>query len=971
MTGEERWQAVQALFDAARVLPRQQRAALLDACADAQLRAEVDGLLSAHERMQEGAGSRFLKELDPVAAAGLLGENVADSGRDDQLGPTIGRYHLKRRIGSGGMGVVYHARDPRLDRAVALKLLPRHLSTDAAARRRFEEEARAASSLDHPNIVTVYEIGDAPDGRLFIAMAYCEGRTLHDEMKAGALSVASVLMLARQIADGLAAAHRRGIVHRDIKPRNIIVTSEGIAKIVDFGIAKVAGSALTQTALTPGTVAYMSPEQTYGGVVDTRADVWALGAVLYEMLTGRRPFRADNDQALIYAIRHDAVVPVAELRPDAPPGLCAIVEQCLSKPAADRPDDAQALLVALDGESPDLVAGADASVDRTVREPARRRAAASGAERGSRRALPHPFGRVMVGAGIAVVVGVAAVSLRATMQPRLTPNRVAIATFDNRTGMAQLDEIARMAGDWVMQGVYETGLIEVIELDVLAGDAPGSTPHQLAREAGARLLLAGAVYFESDTARLHARLIDVADGRVVESVNPINASAAAPLAGVHQLRERIQSALTVRLDTQFTHLQAVDRPPRLEAYREYLAGRDAHAARDLPRALVHFRAAAELDSTFILPHVIGALVMNMMGNAPGADAAIRRLERDRDHLDAFSRAHVDWLRGRLSGDRSASYTAMREAARFAPGSTLVNYQLADEAVRLGRPREALELLYSFAPERGELRGWIGYWQVLVAALHLQGNHRRELKEAQRARALYTEDPRAMFLELQALAALGRTAAMEPLFSDVLSRAYSAEPNPGAIMLNTALTLRAHAAGGKRQHAVADELLGRAVAWYEGRPEAQRSVRQRYELALAFAESGRHADARRLLEQLAAATPVDRIAPSPFSPRAAPHYPDEIAYHGLNGVLSARAGDAAATETALSRLMDIPAPYTHGRPEYWRAAIVAAQGQPAAAIELLRDAFADGLAYSVSLHHAPELEPLRGQRAFEWLMRPRQ
>ena len=204
---------------------------------------------------------------------------------------TVSHYQIEEKLGGGGMGVVYKARDLKLKRTVALKFLPPELTRDEEAKVRFMHEAQAASALDHVNVGSIHEIDEAEDGRLFIAMAYYAGETLKKKIARGPLPVAEALDYAVQIAQGLSKAHEAGIIHRDVKPANVMVTEEGVVKIVDFGLAKVAEQTqLTKTGTTLGTVAYMSPEQARGEAVDQRTDIWALGVVLYEMLVGRRPF---------------------------------------------------------------------------------------------------------------------------------------------------------------------------------------------------------------------------------------------------------------------------------------------------------------------------------------------------------------------------------------------------------------------------------------------------------------------------------------------------------------------------------------------------------------------------------------------------------------------------------------------------------------------------------------------------------
>lgn len=248
------------------------------------------------------------------------------------IGRTVSHYRIVERLGGGGMGLVYKARDTRLDRDVALKFLPKEWSHEPLLRERFSREARAASALDHPNICTVFDIGETDDGQLFIAMAYCTGPTLKQRIHEGPMALDQAVDLAIQIASALESAHEAGIVHRDIKPANILLTDRDQVKVVDFGLAKLAGeAAVTREGSVIGTPAYMSPEQATGEEVDGRSDLWALGAVLYEMLTGRRAFAADHEQAILHSILSSDPTPIASMRPDAPPELLRIVRRLLQR----------------------------------------------------------------------------------------------------------------------------------------------------------------------------------------------------------------------------------------------------------------------------------------------------------------------------------------------------------------------------------------------------------------------------------------------------------------------------------------------------------------------------------------------------------------------------------------------------------------------------------------------------------------
>jgi len=209
------------------------------------------------------------------------------------------------------MGVVYKAEDTKLKRTVALKFLPPELTRDAEAKARFIREAQAASSLDHTNICTIFEINETEDAQIFIAMACYEGQTLKDKIRDTILKTEDAVSIAVQIAQGLARAHEKGIIHRDIKPANILITNDGIVKILDFGLAKLSGQAqLTKDSSTLGTAAYMSPEQVSGKDVDQRTDFWSLGVVLYEMLAGELPFKGEYEQAVLYSIINEDPVPI-------------------------------------------------------------------------------------------------------------------------------------------------------------------------------------------------------------------------------------------------------------------------------------------------------------------------------------------------------------------------------------------------------------------------------------------------------------------------------------------------------------------------------------------------------------------------------------------------------------------------------------------------------------------------------------
>jgi eukaryotic-like serine/threonine-protein kinase len=264
------------------------------------------------------------------------------------IGSTISHYKILEKLGGGGMGIVYKAQDLKLDRPVALKFLPPELTCDPEARQRFVHEAKAASALQHNNICVVHDIDEAENGQMFICMEYLEGETLKKKIERGPLKIEEAVGFALQVAQGLARAHDHGIIHRDIKPANVLITLDGVAKIVDFGLAKLSGrTMLTRSGSTLGTAAYMSPEQALGAPADHRTDIWSLGVMLYEMLTGTRPFDADYENALFYSIANSQPEPPTGLRTGIPIQLEQVVLKCMAKSPAERYQHANEVAVDL------------------------------------------------------------------------------------------------------------------------------------------------------------------------------------------------------------------------------------------------------------------------------------------------------------------------------------------------------------------------------------------------------------------------------------------------------------------------------------------------------------------------------------------------------------------------------------------------------------------------------------------------
>src|SRR5689334_12041826 len=337
----ERWQQVKEIFNSAiNYRPEERSSFISQACyGDDDLRSEVESLIASHEQ-----GGSFIDKPAFEAAASLLVSNPAEL----KSGQTIASYEVISFLSRGGMGEVYLAEDKRLGRKVALKLLPASFTTDQDRLRRFEQEARAASALNHPNIITIYEIREAA-GSHVIATEFVEGETLRHRLSRAPLTLSETLNIAIQVADALSAAHKAGIIHRDIKPENIMLRPDGYVKVLDFGLAKLSEQAMpavaaeaptiqvrTGSGIVIGTAGYMSPEQARGLGVDHRSDIFSLGAVIYEMLARRKPFEGETPSDTLAAILKTEPTPLIRIAPGVPAELVRIVNKSLRKDREER-----------------------------------------------------------------------------------------------------------------------------------------------------------------------------------------------------------------------------------------------------------------------------------------------------------------------------------------------------------------------------------------------------------------------------------------------------------------------------------------------------------------------------------------------------------------------------------------------------------------------------------------------------------
>ena len=503
------------------------------------------------------------------------------------IGQTVSHYRILEKLGQGGMGIIYKAEDTKLGRPVALKFLPPALTMNAEARERFIQEARAASALDHRNICNVHDIEQTDDGQVFIAMAYYEGATLKERIERGPLKLSEALDIAIQAAEGLARAHEGGITHRDIKPANIMITDRGEVKLLDFGLAKLKGTAdLTKVGTTLGTTGYMSPEQARGGPIDNRSDVWSLGIVLYEMVTGRRPFRGEYEQAIFYSILNDEPEPVTALRANLPIELDRVIGKALAKNPGERYQTMSDLLVDL------------RSLEKRM------------GQRGE--PITRPKGafsrkRIALAACAAVVIIAAVIAA----WPHLFPHRaaaihsIAVLPLDNLSGDPEQEYFADGMTEAIIKELSQIKALRVISrTSAMRYKSTDKTIPQIAQELGVDAVVAGSVLRADGDVRITTQLIAAHPERHLWAEDFTRT-----LENILLLQSEVAQAIAREIKITVTPGEqerlARARVVNPEAHEAYLKGNyfwSKFTSADWYKSIEYFQQAIDKDSTYALAY---------------------------------------------------------------------------------------------------------------------------------------------------------------------------------------------------------------------------------------------------------------------------------------------------------------------------------------------------------------------------------
>jgi tRNA A-37 threonylcarbamoyl transferase component Bud32/TolB-like protein/tetratricopeptide (TPR) repeat protein len=848
------------------------------------------------------------------------------------------RYRIRGEIGRGGMATVYLAQDLKHERQVAIKVLRSDLAASLGAER-FLQEVRVTANLTHPHILPLHDSGEA-DGFLFYVMPFIEGESLRDRLvRERELPVTEAARILRDVVDALAAAHKLGVVHRDIKPENVLISGRH-AMVADFGVAKAVSEAtgrhkLTTMGVALGTPSYMAPEQAAADhSIDHRADIYAVGAMAYELLTGRPPFTAGTPQQVLAAQVMETPQPVTELRASVPPALETLIMKCLEKKPADRWQSAEEMLPHLEAATTPSggLTPTDIKPVTGPSTPARRRSVAW-----------------MMGAGAVVVAAI--LTLWALGQrPGGTPEdasglggvaaesdslRVVVLPFENRSGRPEDDLLGSMVSDWtarILDQVETLTLVpSAVVQDILRGiEDPSALPTlDLARRTGARYAVVGNFVRMQDDIRFEAELLDVRTGELRRTLTPARGPVDSLELVVEEGAKAFAAGTVAILAPGATSFGGRSLPPNLEAYQAWAAGEDAFCEPNYTAAAEAYYRASSLAPSWTTPLMALLPTLNNLGRYEERDSVMRLLEPLVP--DMTPRQRYVWIWN----------TAPTEYEKFQAAEELYErygahgYMLAFRAIRINRLDRARDGVMAINFESP--CAWPANWVLAAQVLHLLGEDEAALARIQHGRKRFP-GPRFLLPEARIQAALGDLERVR-LLADTLK---NSPTNPSTILsrlMEVGLELRTH---GHRDASV--EHLEDALAWADGHPEA--SIFQRGRL-LYYLE--RYEEALPIFEGLAA---ENRI--------------------GQNlGYLALTLEGLGQPERADSIMAGLEASFPTSR---YPALLAARRGDAQKAVASLRGNFDAGMYYyaynQVNLHRDPDLEPIRDDPLFQALMRPR-
>jgi serine/threonine protein kinase len=550
-----------------------------------------------------------------------------------------GRFEVIEELGKGGMGKVYRVFDKKIDEEVALKVLKPEIAADRGTLERFRNELKLARRISHRHVCRMFDLSEEA-GTSFITMEYVSGEDLKGFIRrVGQLPVAKAVSIASQVAEGLAEAHRLNVVHRDLKPQNIMIDRDGNARIMDFGVARsLKGKGITGAGVMIGTPEYMSPEQVEGWEADPRADIYALGVILFEMLTGRVPFAGDTPLSVAMKQKTEEPPDPLTLNPQIPEELGGLILRCLEKDREKRyarVEDVLSELKKIDtGATP---ASGLYRPTTSVRTKKRKSAAAL----------------VLIPAAVIAVAAVAFLIIK-NSGAKLDPNLVVVGIFENKTGNQTLDYLGRMAAEQITQGLTETGIIPTVSTPTvetaMKSFKGGDSIRFLAKKTAAAIVVSGAFYLQGKDIRLQAQVTDAKRKELLYALQPVSGPSEEPSGAIETLRQRLMGVLASLFNPRINQsFKFFSPPPSYEAYQEFAEGAELFMRREYQAAAEHLTRAAAHDPSFVGPLLMAAVAYMNSGQDEKTDAIVREVSKLGEKLLRGERRMLDMLQAWESG----------------------------------------------------------------------------------------------------------------------------------------------------------------------------------------------------------------------------------------------------------------------------------------------------------------------------------
>jgi TolB-like protein/Flp pilus assembly protein TadD len=635
------------------------------------------------------------------------------------IGKSLAHYEILEQIGEGGMGIVYRARDSRLGREVALKLLSAPLLQQRQAALRLQREARSLASLHHPNVATLFGFEEI-DGQGILVMELVRGEDLATILARGPLSPEHAREILRQIAEGLAAAHRQGLVHRDLKPANVKITPDGQAKLLDFGLAlDVDDTQITQEGATLGTVAYMSPEQARGEAVDARSDLFSLGVILYQMLSGERPLSAENAAALVHRLANLSQAPTVGARLEIPEDLARVVERCLQPRREDRYPSVEELLADLEQGS----------------SPVRRGERAGAMPQKSRLRWPVVMLLVAIGAGATGTYWFFGRERAAPQGPaddRELSTAVAVLPYENLSGDLEIDWLSRAVPELLTASMSRESDLDVISsqraalIVEQAGHGGSELPLEAMRRAKVRSVISGSILAAGSELIIHSQLIETASGKVLHTAEARGAGTeglfdlVASLTRAHRDYLEIRS-ISERIDERWIQELTTY---SVDAYRAYARGREHLLRTQWNSAIDFFQEAVAIDSTFVSAWVDLSSSYWNVGDVERTERAFAKAQSLRDRASPREQIWMDLFGAVKIDDGPRTVLFANELAAREPENLFVRYLLGKGYYTSQDYAQAAEVWRPLREQRWE---WIWTYLYSSRALSELGRHDEALQ----------------------------------------------------------------------------------------------------------------------------------------------------------------------------------------------------------------------------------------------------